>query len=201
MCLLHSEHIYYKIINAKQKRDFRNFRRKIKLCEWKPKHTTTYCIDTKYTHLLFSTPYYAKRAMLVQKTHKHTTHSDSMCRLRFMIYALWILSYLFESFQSYILFMHSKICDTPSHLNHSFSTFFLSFSSFALLRFACIDMCAGKASFNRLMRIVRALLGVMCIPYAHSILSICALDEAFNRSCGLRKLFKWQMPHVEEKWF
>lgn len=35
MCLLHSEHIYYKIINAKQKRDFRNFRRKIKLCECK----------------------------------------------------------------------------------------------------------------------------------------------------------------------
>lgn len=87
--------------------------------------------------------------------------------------------------------MHSKICDTPSHLNHSFS-FFLSLLSLSSFAWLCLhrNVC-GQSLFQSFdahrARITRC---NVHSPYAHSISSICALDEAFNRSCGLRKLFK-----------
>lgn len=72
--------------------------------------------------------------MLVQKTHKHTPHIFQC--VPFAFYDLWFMDstiYL-SRLKVTFLFMHSKICDTPSHLKHSF----FRFASFRCAHRTCV---------------------------------------------------------------
>lgn len=124
---------------------------------WIRRHNHT---DPQSTHLVFFALFLSlrfffsltKRVTLVQKTHKHTPHIFQC--VPFAFYDLWFMDstiYL-SRLKVTFLFMHSKICDTPSHLKHSF----FRFVSFRCAHRTCV-IFNDFFSLKHLMRMLHSI--------------------------------------------